>query len=42
VTFTNLEWPYSDSTVLFKGSKLSTTCSNAPGFQIEIDAVVTP
>jgi len=42
VTFTNLEWPYSDSTVLFKGSKLSTTYSNAPGFQIEIDAVVTP
>ncbi len=42
VTFTNLEWPYADSVALFKGSKLSTTYSNAQSFQIEIDAVVTP
>jgi hypothetical protein len=42
VTFTNLDWPWSDSTVLFKGTKLSTTYSNAPNFQIELDAVVTP
>jgi hypothetical protein len=37
-----VEWPWSDSTLLFKGTKLSTTCSNGPNFQVEIDAVVTP
>jgi hypothetical protein len=42
VTFTNLDWPWSDSTTLFKGTKLSTTYSNAPNFQIELDAVITP
>jgi len=42
VTFTNLEWPYADSVALFRGSKLSTTATNAQTFQIEIDAVVTP
>jgi hypothetical protein len=42
VTFTNLDWPWSDSTALFKGSKLSCTATNSESMQIEIDAVVTP
>lgn len=42
VTFTNLDWPLADSTLLFKGSKLSCTSSNSETVQVEIDAVVTP
>jgi hypothetical protein len=42
VAFTNLDWPWADSTVLFKGTKISSTATNNQSIQLEIDAVVTP
>jgi len=42
VIFTNLDWNVSDSTLYLRGTKLATQSTNALGFQLEIDMVVTP